>query len=248
MAQELETNPDAGDPDAVDASDLLPGLKAVGHETLAERVYRGLRDFLMEGGAQPGQKLTLRQLTKVFGTSPMPVRAAVQRLAAEGALEALPARAICVPPMTTAKLLEMRRIRVALESIAVEEAVAHVTDADIARLERLQAAFREKMRLPSEDPRQLFRDNKEFHFALYGVARMPLLMSMIENIWVQVGPVLHLSLRGNALLATDAASPDHHDEILEGLRRRDVEATRRALVDDVMNAFRLIMRGGDLPG
>ena len=63
-----------------------------------------LRDFLMVGGVQPGEKITLRELTSAFGTSLMPVREAVQRLAAEGALEVLPNRAIRVPLMTRARV------------------------------------------------------------------------------------------------------------------------------------------------
>lgn len=77
----------------------LSGLHAVESGTLGQRVYNELRDFLMVGGVQPGEKITLRQLTSAFGTSLMPVREAVQRLAAEGALEVLPNRAIRVPIM-----------------------------------------------------------------------------------------------------------------------------------------------------
>ena len=65
----------------------LPGLHAVESGTLGQRVYNELRDFLMVGGMQPGEKIPLRQLTSAFGTSLMPVREAVQRLAAEGALK-----------------------------------------------------------------------------------------------------------------------------------------------------------------
>ena len=225
---------------------LLPGPATAGHETLAERVYRELRHFLMEGGAEPGQKLTLRQLTKVFGTSPMPVRAAVQRLAAEGALEALPNRAICVPRMTRARLLEMRRIRIALESIAIEEAVTRATDADITALEAQQADFLADVSQKRSDGRDLFRANKEFHLALYRLAGMPVLLGMIENSWAQVGPVLHASFGSAASAATWSTAPACHEKILEGMRRRDVAATRDALVEDVAMAFSVIMSTGQL--
>ena len=88
----------------------LSALHPVDGGTLWQRVYSELRDFLMVGGVPPGEKVTLRQLTTAFGTSLMPVREAVQRLAAEGALEILPNRAIRVPVMTRARVNEIEAV------------------------------------------------------------------------------------------------------------------------------------------
>ena len=104
----------------------LSGLHAVDSGTLGHRVYTELRDFLMVGGVKPGEKITLRQLTSAFGTSLMPVREAVQRLAAEGALEVLPNRAIRVPIATKAGVREILKVRLMLEGLAVEEAAARI--------------------------------------------------------------------------------------------------------------------------
>ena len=68
----------------------LAGIAPLETRTLGQRVYNGLRDYLMAGQLQPGQKLTLRDLAAALNVSPMPVRESVRRLAAEGALEILP--------------------------------------------------------------------------------------------------------------------------------------------------------------
>ena len=51
----------------------LSTLQPIEGGTLGGRVYNQLRDFLMVGGVQPGEKITLRELTSAFGTSLMPV-------------------------------------------------------------------------------------------------------------------------------------------------------------------------------
>src|SRR5262245_16086529 len=109
----------------------LAGLQPIDNGTLGQRVYNELRDYLMVGGVQPGEKVTLRQLTTAFGTSLMPVREAVQRLAAEGALEVLPNRAIRVPLMTKGRVDEILRVRLTLEGMAVEEAAKRIRLATI---------------------------------------------------------------------------------------------------------------------
>ncbi|RYF65754.1 MAG: GntR family transcriptional regulator, partial [Comamonadaceae bacterium] len=91
--------------------DPLAAINHVEITTVAARVYRELKDYLAAGQLMPGQKLTLRELATALGVSPMPVREAVSRLTAEGALEALPNRRIRVPLLAKARFSELLRIR-----------------------------------------------------------------------------------------------------------------------------------------
>ena len=63
------------------------GLARIERETVQERVYGVLRYRLMRGGFEPGQKLKIARLASALGTSAMPVREALNRLAAERAIE-----------------------------------------------------------------------------------------------------------------------------------------------------------------
>ena len=224
----------------------LSGLHAVESGTLGQRVYNELRDFLMVGGVKPGEKITLRQLTSAFGTSLMPVREAVQRLAAEGALEVLPNRAIRIPIMTKAGVREIRQVRLMLEGLAVEEATARIQPETIAQLEQLNEAFVQEMRT-REDSARLFRVNKEFHFTIYRAAEMPVLLGIIENMWLRIGPFLHFSLGVRGREATRKFAPDSHKEIIRAMRERDGTLGRAALESDLAGAAELILQLGNLP-
>jgi DNA-binding GntR family transcriptional regulator len=224
----------------------LSGLQPVDSGTLGQRVYHQLRDYLTVGGVQPGEKITLRQLTQACGTSLMPVREAVQRLAAEGALEVLPNRAIRVPIMTKAGVREILRIRLMLEGLAVEEAAARIQPAAIAQLEELNATFIREMRR-REDSAQLFRVNKEFHFTIYRAAEMPVLLGVIENMWLRIGPFLHFSLGVRGREATRKFAPDSHTDMIRAMRERNGALGRAALESDLAGAVKLILSLGDLP-
>jgi DNA-binding GntR family transcriptional regulator len=229
----------------IEAPDLS-GLHAVESGTLGQRVYGELRDFLMVGGVKPGEKITLRQLTSAFGTSLMPVREAVQRLAAEGALEVLPNRAIRVPIVTRSSVREILRVRVNLEGLAVEEAAARIQPQTIARLEELNEAFTREMR-NMEDSTRPFRMNKEFHFTIYGAAGMPVLLGIIENMWLRIGPFLHFSLGVRGREATRKFAPDSHKDMIRAMRNRDGALGRAALESDLAGAADLILQLGNLP-
>src|SRR5262245_23351728 len=79
--------------------------------SVQDRVYAELRRWLMVGRFLPGESITLRNLAAELGVSPMPVRAALRHLIAEGGFEMLPNRAVRVPHMTRERLLELLALR-----------------------------------------------------------------------------------------------------------------------------------------
>src|SRR3546814_5225300 len=110
--------------------------------TLWGRGYADLKELLMAGGMGPGQGFALRGLAATVGTSAMPVREAVGRLAAEQALEVMPNRAIRVPIMTRDRFLELRTIRIQLEGLAIVQAAQHRSAAELAEIQAYEQEFR----------------------------------------------------------------------------------------------------------
>ena len=102
--------------------------------TLNDEVYHELRRAIMSGAIEPGSTMTIRGLAQSFGISLMPVRQALNRLVAEHVLVLLPNRSVALPRIDAARFREITRIRVALEGLAAEEAVAHVDADAIARM------------------------------------------------------------------------------------------------------------------
>src|SRR5471030_792429 len=109
-------------------------LPRMERQTLKADVYNAIRQALMTGQFQPGEALTLRDLAKALGTSMMPVRDALLRLVAEGALEMLPNRTAVLPLMTRTRLRQLYRMRITLDTMLVEEATKRITTADIKTL------------------------------------------------------------------------------------------------------------------
>src|SRR5687767_3411014 len=156
-----------------DAFDL-PKLQ---RNTLNEAVYQQLKQALMSGRIAPGSTMTIRSLASSFGVSLMPVREALRRLVAEHVLVLQPNRSVALPVITRERFREITRIRTSLEGLAAEEAAAHLTRADIDRLDALNQAIERPG--ASRTPDYLI-NNREFHFAIYRNSGMPTLLSIIE--------------------------------------------------------------------
>src|SRR4029453_16341427 len=93
--------------------------KANAAASQTERAVLALREILLRGDFTAGQRLTELTLVARLGASRTPVRHALNRLAHEGLLEALPAGGFSVRQFTLADIWDAIEIRGALEGIAL---------------------------------------------------------------------------------------------------------------------------------
>lgn len=202
-----------------------------------EQVYRRVRDMVLFGDMVPGQAVTINGLVDKTGAGMTPVREALRRLTAEGALAALGNRRIVVPELSMRSVSELTSARLALEPLLAHKAVSGATDADIARLTKIDDALDEA--ISRGDIGAYLRENYAFHDVLNGLAGMPIITAMVEGLWLRFGP----SLRVVCGQLGTRNLPDRHKELLDALGRRDPEAAARAIEKDVAQGMELISRG-----
>ena len=210
-------------------ADLGPLRRAPLRRTsLADQIHERLRRSLMRGEFLPEQSLSIRALAAALGVSAMPVREAVTRLAAEGALVVAANRAIRLPALTRGGLAEVTEIRVALEGLAAERAATRVSAAERARLGRVLEALQQAADRGAID--DYLVQNARFHFGVYQASGMTLLVSMIEALWLRVGPSIRLCAPDAAHLAR---SMQAHHRALAALEAGDAAAARAAMMEDI---------------
>jgi DNA-binding GntR family transcriptional regulator len=216
------------DPGAADDADLSM-LAPIGRETLVDQVYGELRRALMAGLFRPGQALTLRSVSEALGVSHMPVRGALHRLEAEGALGAPGARRrLVVPELRLSEFEELRDIRIELEGLAAERAAASVTPAELkdvrARAEVMGKAAK------AGDVEAYTRENWAFHTAVYKASHMPQLLAIIEALWLRIGPHVRLMMPDKAAMVD--SMPNHLD-VVTALERQDGAGARASIAADI---------------
>lgn len=219
------------------ASSLSPVLRPVSRDSVQDRVYAELSDALICGRLQGGQALQIRELAAAFQTSVMPVREALRRLVAEGALEAATQRPVRVPPLTVLRLDDIFHARLLVEGRAAEQAAARADDSLMAALSDADAAFSDAVQTQDVDAE--LQANRRFHFTLYEAARSPTLMAIIRSLWLQIGPYVRVAVERHRPEQGGPRTLYHHD-LMNALRLKDAAATRRALEDDLGWAWQLL--------
>ncbi|KZM51158.1 GntR family transcriptional regulator [Labrenzia sp. OB1] len=210
-----------------------PKIARIDQSKLRESVYDALRDAFTRGAFAPGESVSLRTLADQLGTSMTPVREAVRRLVAEGALVDTPSRTLEVPPFDADRMRELKSARLALEAILLNEAMDHIDAAAINALAAIIARPRIEGELPD------LTQNYEFHFNLYRQSRSQVILPLVEALWLQYGAFLNLVVQEKAALET----PEHihHEEIIAALRVKDRAAAQKALAQDIERSFKLLL-------
>lgn len=215
-------------------------------QTLGADVYSQIRELLISGQMMPGEQISLRTTATALGVSVMPVREAVYQLVAEQALEVTPNRTIRVPRITVSQFLEITAIRIHVEGLAVQRACDTVTAALLARLKTCNDALSVEMGKSAPAATRLIGLNKAFHFSIYQAAGMPILLQMIESLWLRIGPILNYDLRSGSTRVQERVAAKHHARLIEALTRRQAHEAKTALKGDIESAARYIVDAGVL--
>ena len=166
-----------------------PFTAAAERNTLRNRIYSELKTSLICGKFEPGEGITAKAASEAIGAGLMPVREALQRLIAEGALEGLSNGRARIPIMSRESFGKLMNIRLQLEPYACSEAAGLADDEERRGID---AGFKDlsKALAVRDRPAEMLWVNFNCHFAIYRAAHSPHLVSLIESLWLRFGPLL----------------------------------------------------------
>lgn len=203
-------------------------------DRLEDQAYAALHDALIRGDFAPGEPLSIRGVAAALETSAMPVRTSLRRLVAAQGLDIAPNGTAVVPRLRRSEFAEIVALRAVLEPMAAARAATLIGSAELAEAEAILRRGSGHRRRGDEGGYQLA--NYRFHFAIYRGARSPLLVSMIETLWVRRSPVMR-----EAQTYLHARATDKHEELMQALRRREPERAATILREDIEEGGRFLI-------
>lgn len=179
--------------------------------------------------------MTVASLAEAFGVSPMPVREALTRLSAAEALTVISGRTVGVPPLRREHLDDLRKVRLLLEPAAAEWAVENRDSKFIEeltqRLARLVASAADR------NSKLYIKENYGFHMCLYRQSLSPTLILIVENLWLQVSPYLHMLRESRNF----EASNTYHKLMFEAVVKGSRSDARDAVRNDIDQAYEALI-------
>lgn len=217
-----------------------PTLPQLGPTSLRQRVLATLRDAIIGGRFQPGDRLVEEELCQQLGVSRGPVREALRQLEQEGLVVSFPYRATEVIGVSIEEVREVLfPIRLTLERFAFRHALPRLTPADLAELEALVvtmdgAAARGDNAPPaarSEALAVIVEADVRFHELVLQRAGQPHCL----QIWRAISPRVRAHFyRSGPRHASLAEIADEHRELLAAMRTGDLERTLAVLEPHIL--------------
>lgn len=209
------------------------GDGSLSHQRMGSAVYDVLRERMIRGAYPPGYKFTVRGVAGELDVSTTPARDALNRLITESALIFAGPKTLVVPTLTKAQLRDITVTRIALEGVAAEYGARTFNEKTVPKLQKIQSLINDS--LEAGRYHDALWHNKEFHFAIYELSGMLGLLSMIESLWVRIGPTL-LNLYPE--YAQHRHGVHNHMVAIEALADRDPTGVRAAIENDIREGYR----------
>ena len=187
---------------------------------ISDSVADAVRSLIADGGLAEGERINEVQLSQSLGVSRTPLREALNRLAAEGALTSTPSHGYSVKPLTLEEFEPLFAMRPILDPAALRLAGLPPPE----RLQRLRD-INARMAASRNSAHTLDLDD-QWHRELIAACPNPILLDLIEQ-FIRRTRRYEMTLmreRRQALAAVNS-----HRAIMAALSRRDLDGACEAL-------------------
>ncbi|HJC48894.1 MAG TPA: GntR family transcriptional regulator [Candidatus Lachnoclostridium pullistercoris] len=207
-------------------------LKVTMNEYLPLRdvVFNTLRQAILKGELEPGERLMEIQLAERLGVSRTPIREAIRKLELEGLVLMIPRKGAEVAKISARSLRDVLEVRRALEELAIELACQRMTEEEIDSLQKAQDDF--KQAIAEGDPMKIAETDEHYHGVIYEGTQNAKLIQMLNNLREQMYRYRLEYIKDEdkrKILILE------HERVLRAIRERKVAEAKEAMREHIDN-------------
>ena len=197
---------------------------------LRDVVFNTLRQAILKGELEPGERLMEIQLAERLGVSRTPIREAIRKLELEGLVLMIPRKGAEVAKISEKSLRDVLEVRRSLEELAIELACQRMTEEEIAQLEEAQVSFKEA--IANGDVMTIAETDEHYHDIIYYGTGNVRLVQILNNLREQM-------YRYRLEYIKDEEKRQilvlEHEKILRAIAKRHVAEAKSAMREHIDN-------------
>lgn len=151
---------------------------------LRDVVFNTLREAILRGDLEPGERLMEIALANRLGVSRTPIREAIRKLELEGLVVMIPRRGAQVASITKKDLQDVLEVRSSLEVLATQLACARIDEEQLKALRVALNGFEKA--LGSSDVSVIARADVAFHDVIFEATCNARLVQILNNLREQM--------------------------------------------------------------
>ena len=213
-------------------------MHKVEYDDLSQRVYKVLKQMILDGDLKSGERLAQDELAQRLGVSRTPLLSAFAKLEREMLVRTIPRRGRYVRAFTRSELLDVYDIRLRLEPLGARGAAAHGTAEQIERLDALTEQYRQLV--ADHDADRVKRHDFEFHMLIMEMSGNTFLSSIVASSNI----ILIANVQG--LIKSAEESLAEHRRLVDAIRAHD-DASAEELMYHHLFSSRTALAHGTTP-
>jgi DNA-binding GntR family transcriptional regulator len=204
----------------------------------SREAYEAVRHAIVGAEIPAGEVVNEGEWAERLGMSRTPIREALSRLAQEGLVERVPNRGTFVRGASLEDLRDIYQLRMVLESLAAEEAVDRLTEAEILETEAAWTTLAQSLEdgVPP-DYETVGRLDNAFHMMIVGHCTNSRLREIMQGLNLEV---LRYQLLTARLLGNVNSTVAQHLALTQRLKDRDGARLASELRDHIKSAADII--------
>jgi GntR family transcriptional regulator, trigonelline degradation regulator len=202
---------------------------------LRRQVLDELRQSIVAGRLNPGERLVERELIAMMGVSRTVIREALRQLESEGLVAIVPNKGPIVRTLTVEEARDIYAIRAVLEGLAARLFAEQAGEAQIARLDRALSTVEKAY--DSGDAEAMLETKNNFYEVLFEGAKSETLASMLAILHGRIWRWRGLGLtHPNRSAERDRQSLKNLHALVQAIRAHDAALAENILRDEVSKA------------
>lgn len=193
----------------------------------SHRIAAQLREDILAGTLQPGERIRQEELAEQFGASRLPVREALRILHSQGLIQLKANSGAWVSTLDLAECQAIYKMRERLEPLALTESIPHLDGDALARLEQLQDEIED-----TTDQDRFLALDRELHLLSYAGNPIADLTGMVERFWDTTQPYRRAFVRVSGPARMWVVNAEHR-LLIDAIRRSDTDDAERHLVTHI---------------
>ena len=185
---------------------------------LRDIVFQNLRNAIITGELQPGERLMETQLGEKLGVSRTPIREAIRKLELEGLVVMVPRKGAQVAQFTEKDIQDVLEVRAALDALAAKIACKRMDDRTFLKLQLAIAEY--SYAAKNKELQTMIEKDVAFHDIIIEATQNDKLIQIFNNLKEQVNRYRITYLKNTEDSETVVAE---HTAILEALKNKDEE-------------------------
>jgi len=192
-----------------------------------KKIYKELKDRIVFLSYKPKQVLNIKELSKEFGVSPIPIREVLILLEAEKLVHIIPNNGIYITDVSFQELKDIFEIRLYLIGLAGRLAAQRVTAEELNKMKEFLKKLKQE-----KDRKRLIQLDAEFHDLINYSTKNHALAETLKRLRNQIGRLWFFAKENDAY---SQQIPEDFEELIKVLENKEQNKSEQIMRNHALN-------------